>query len=269
MALLLPADLVRMIVVNFIPLRPRLLVIARVCRCWRAIAYSSVRIISEPYTYAGPYELYPNLTACAFDEVRGVPDSWTPVQCARISAAEFHVFDDTYLTALSRLPTSLTSLRLLCKGKRHGTIAGATRLLALNSSSLTNLTIVFATSSSPAVGEQLPYMPALRSLEVHGCMGYVQRCCIGLVSQLTHLHATTIGMTAYPLIKPHHIPQMRDLSLKLESLNDAMDWATYSFVANFTSCIYPCVVQWQASACFFSSCKRKVVKFLSLGSRPL
>lgn len=223
----LPADLVR-VIVKLIPLRPRLLVIARVCRSWRAIAYASITVIAAPYKYAGPYDLYPNLTACAFDEMRGVPDSWTPVQCARISSAEFQVFDETAeLSSISRLLlTSLTSLRLLCKAQRHGTVACATRLLARNALSLTYLTLVFDNSSSPAVGEVLPPMPALRSLEVHGCMGYVQHCCIGLVSQLTHLRATTIGMTSYPIIRPHQLPQMRDLSLRLASFDEAMDLTT-------------------------------------------
>lgn len=40
----------------------------------RAVAYASVTAIVEPFADHGPFERYPNLTACAFHAARGVPD---------------------------------------------------------------------------------------------------------------------------------------------------------------------------------------------------
>lgn len=70
----LPVDVVRLIA-NLIPLRPRLLVMARVCRRWRTAAYASVTAIMEPYSYTGPYQRYPNLTACCFKDRGACPEA--------------------------------------------------------------------------------------------------------------------------------------------------------------------------------------------------
>lgn len=75
----LPIDLVTLVVAYF-ALRPRLLLIARVCRRWRAAAYRSVTAIPNRLCYLGPLDRYPNLTACRFVKSAEVPEIWTPKQ---------------------------------------------------------------------------------------------------------------------------------------------------------------------------------------------
>lgn len=83
----LPLDVLRLIV-RLAPLRPRLLVLARVCRRWRTAAYLSVTSIMRPYCYCGPLELYPNLTECFLKGDAPLPVAWTQQQRARILSVE-------------------------------------------------------------------------------------------------------------------------------------------------------------------------------------
>lgn len=141
--------------------------------------------ITEPYTYAGPYARYPNLTACAFDGRIGVPGAWTPEQCARIASAEFELTSDDELRTVA-LPslTSLT-LRFRLPTNRLAILAGATRLLALNASSLTHLSVAYSRLTVAGAPMALPALAALRSLDLHGCADLLARCGAALLPQLT------------------------------------------------------------------------------------
>lgn len=203
----LPADVIRAIF-DVIPLRPRLLVLARVCRRWRAVAYASVTEIRGPYTYAGPYDRYPNLTVCAFDGKLGVPDAWTPEQRARIASAEFELSCDDNVTTAA-LP-SLTSLELRIKVNLRANLAGATRLMALAASSLTHIGITYSRIAYPCDKETLPPLPALRSLAVRHCVDFVQHYCLSLAPQLTRLHG--LSMQHKPIL-PAQLGAVRDLAI--------------------------------------------------------
>lgn len=206
----LPVDVVRLIA-NLIPLRPRLLVMARVCRRWRTAAYASVTAIMEPYSYTGPYQRYPNLTACCFQGSRGVPRSWTAEQCARISSASFWLkATDEATVGLS----SLSSLVLRIRVPNKVGLAGATRLLALNSSSLTHLGITFLyTLEAGLRREMLPPLPALRSLDVEGSRAFAQLRCAGLFPQLTRLCGLPVNDLHEPDLVPARLASVRDLTL--------------------------------------------------------
>lgn len=107
---MLPCDVLRLIV-GRASLRPRLLVLARVCRRWRTAAYQSVTSITRPYCYRGPLEVYPNLTECFLKDDASLPVAWTNQQRARLRSIEVDEATECAAADVASLP-SLTNLKI-------------------------------------------------------------------------------------------------------------------------------------------------------------
>lgn len=153
----LPGDVLRLIFAC-LPLRPRLLVVSRVCRLWRTHAYLSVTAIVHPYTYNGPFERHPNLTELHCAGPRGVPACWSPQQRALILCADFRRASDAVMSEAA-LP-SLTSLNLGIE--QH--LSAAAQHLVVSATSLSDLRLSARKPSRESNLQALPRLPALRSL---------------------------------------------------------------------------------------------------------
>lgn len=155
----LPTDLL-VAVFAYLPLRPRLLVIGRVCRRWRVAVTLSVTAIRYPSRYAGPLERFPNLTEVWIDSPAGPPAAWTAERCNRIRA----------LTVRQHAPTSrccfssLTSLVLSFSWVGPATNAFL-HLVPPNIASLTHVSVLMSTSCN-LVAAMPAGMSSLSSLEL-------------------------------------------------------------------------------------------------------
>lgn len=204
----LAIDIVSLFVAYF-PLRPRLRLIACVCRRWRAAAYLSVTSIPPPLCYLGPLDRFPNLTACHFDEWTAVPPTWTPEQQARIRSVSFR----TPLPRVLKAATfpSLTSLKVEV-GERA--LAILPEILLTHASSLVHLKVDASPLRNYYEPPSLPQLPtslsALRSLSL---LSVVDASPFSSVfSQLTRLKSWS------PSVLLHPLPQLRCLSIKTLTL---------------------------------------------------
>lgn len=180
----LPVDVISLVVAHF-ALRPRLLLIARVCRRWRAAAYRSVTLIPPPLCYLGPLDRYPNLTACRFVESAQVPESWTAEQRGRIRSVYFFLSSAEVLRAAKL--TSLTSLSVYLD---EDALQAVPETVLANANSLAHLKIakrVGLWSSPPSFPQLTAPLPALSSLSLRYLDPDSLTCFPSVYSQLTRL----------------------------------------------------------------------------------
>lgn len=149
----LPTDVLRLIF-DHIALRPRLLVLARVCRRWQKAVYLSVHTIPLPLRYSGPFDRFPNPTACDFSGDDHVPETWTPEQRARLRSVRFEL---SALSVLERAGlSSLTSLEVYLA---KPVLPALPELVRANAASLTHLSVAPRLEGLWLRTEHLPPMP--------------------------------------------------------------------------------------------------------------
>lgn len=223
----LPTDVLRLIV-DKIALRPRLLVLARVCRRWQNAVYLSVHTIPHPLRYRGPFDRFPNLTDCSFSGTDHVPETWTPEQRARLRSVRFE---------LSTLPAlegaRLTSLTSLEAHLDTNALPALSELVRANAASLTHLNLRPRMDSPwwQRCDEKLPPMPdslpRLRSLVLQFRKtddGNPLQRFAPVLSQLVDLEIPSEDETERFAIA---LPKLRNLHLDwLEPVPECVAWLT-------------------------------------------
>lgn len=208
----LPADVVCLIA-GYVPLRPRLLVIARVCRRWRAAADLSVTSILPPMYYLGAIDRFPNLTACHFQGADGVPASWTAEQRGRIRSVRFHFSTENVLRRANF--TSLTSLEAtLVEDARRA----LPQIVEANAASLIALKLKAIRKNIWEEGDPVPplplSLPELRSLSISASR-------VGTVDSVLYfapLHSQLTDLAIKFDIPSHYatsLPRLRRLTVQL------------------------------------------------------
>lgn len=192
----LPTDVLHLIL-DLLPLRPRLRVAARVCKHWRTAAYATVTSITS--VTGDSLERFPNLTAIIFDH-EGVADrEMEPNQhpLRRLRAVHFHECSSGFMDEAARHLRLLTSLRVLAF-----TYASLRPVVEACAATLTHLDLG-GKWSNPANSAFLPDMrdiafPALRTLVLRdwGAMANaLERIAPDSLTHVTHLEYTLRTLT--------------------------------------------------------------------------
>lgn len=216
----LPTDVLRLVFAR-LPLRPRLIVLARVCQRWRTAAHLSVTAIEPPFSYFGPMERYPNLTACHFARSDAVPSSWSEEQRGRIRSVSF--FFSTSAVLRGARFTGLTRLEALVM---DNDAAALTNVVAASARSLVRLKLACKRNGFPAPHIRLPAglttdLPALRSLSFGGQFKDTMEHFAALHSQLT-----SVSLSSWCYVEHYamRLPNVRRLCINLEQSTSALAW---------------------------------------------
>lgn len=217
----LPTDVLCLVFAR-LALRPRLIVLARVCRRWRTAVYLSVTAIEPPFSYRGPMDRYPNLTACHFAGSEAVPSSWREEQRSRIRSVRFHLSTSAVLRG-ARF-TGLTRLEALVMDHDAEALS---EVVAASAHSLVRLKLSCKRKGFPAPDVRLPAglttaMPALRSVAFFGQFKDTMEHFSPRLSQLT-----SVSSFSWPRSTEHyamHLPNVRRLSIVIKPSEDSLAW---------------------------------------------
>lgn len=176
----LPFDVLGLILAR-VALRPRLIVIARVCRHFRAAVYhllTSTEPYSLPYNFAGSLDVYPNLNALRVGS--NIPSQISPERRARVTSVRY-----SSASADGIVDAKLTALTSLTMRVDEAAAIEVPQMLRQNSASLTHLDLT--TSGGWKQFAVIKSLPGLRALTSAGVDSDLDLPFLRATSQLTRL----------------------------------------------------------------------------------